>query len=89
MTTTPTNRKPINRLTCCCCGQVTRGRQWWNRDTGYGVCPKCADFIAERETPEEMASAYGERGVHYAIADAPGPTDAENAMLDASAKTTA
>lgn len=59
--------KPSRYLTCCCCGDGTRGRQWWNRDTGYGLCPRCADWIGERESPEEMESLYGTRGVHYCV----------------------
>ena len=54
-------------LTCCCCGEYTKGRQWHNRDTGYGLCAKCADWIATRETPENMLSYYGECGVHYKV----------------------
>jgi hypothetical protein len=58
---------PVRRLTCCCCGEVTRGRQWHNRDTGYGLCPKCADWIIGRDnmSPEEFTSCYGVRGVHF------------------------
>jgi len=54
-------------MICCCCGSYTKGRQWWNRDKGFGLCSKCADWIAERETPEEMARNYGQRGEHYDI----------------------
>src|SRR5687768_17570220 len=52
-------------LTCCCCGTSTRGRQWYNRDTGFGLCPKCARWIATRETPEAMQSNYGTPEVNY------------------------
>jgi hypothetical protein len=55
----------IITLTCCCCGTSTHGRQWYNRDTGYGLCPKCAKWIATRETPETMQSNYGTPEVHY------------------------
>jgi hypothetical protein len=57
----------IVTLTCCCCGESTRGRQWHNRDTGFGLCPACADWIAKSTTPEDMRSCYGERGIHYDI----------------------
>ena len=30
-------------MCCSCCGADTIGRQWSNRDTGYGVCVVCAD----------------------------------------------
>lgn len=60
------NDKP-RRLTCCCCGESTIGRQWWDRDTGYGICNRCADQQAVREDAETMRSYYGERGRHYAV----------------------
>ena len=62
-----TTTKPVKKLICCCCGKYTKGRQWWNRDTGYGLCPDCGDFIAKRETPREMEKSYGVKGIHYAI----------------------
>lgn len=56
------------RLICCCCGQDTRGRQWFNRDKGYGLCPKCADWLSDgRETTAEMKQNYGIEGYHYNI----------------------
>ena len=55
-------------LTCCCCGEGTQGRQWYNRDAGFGLCEKCADWIKGRGTSdEEMVSLYGHRGEHYAV----------------------
>ena len=59
--------KPINELECCCCGQETIGRQWWNRDTGYGICNKCADIISKTENDEYMQDCYGTKGMHYYI----------------------
>lgn len=59
-------KKPIS-LECCCCGNRTIGRQWYNRDTGYGVCEPCATKIALTETPEYMRSTYGIYGVHYGV----------------------
>lgn len=68
----------VRRLTCCCCGAATRGRQWHNRDTGFGLCADCADWIqtrplrnTDRPTDEEMQQTYGIRGVHYDIRDDP------------------
>lgn len=54
-------------LTCCCCGTSTRGRQWWNRDTGYGICERCADSEEKSQSPAAVQSCYGHRGVHYAL----------------------
>jgi hypothetical protein len=59
--------EPIISLTCCCCGDNTKGRQWNNRDTGYGICPKCVTWIAGRETAEEMQKLYGTAGFHHSL----------------------
>ena len=58
---------PVRRLLCSCCGAVTQGRQWHNRDTGYGLCTACIDFCSRNETPESFRSLYGDHGVHYAL----------------------
>lgn len=57
----------VRRLTCCCCGAGTRGRQWPNRDTGFGVCSDCAEWVRGRETPEEHRKLYGVEGIHYSV----------------------
>lgn len=57
----------VRWLSCCVCGAGTRGRQWWNRDTGFGICETCADEQAARETPERHKDLYGQRGVHFGI----------------------
>lgn len=59
--------KPIKVLRCCCCGDFTQGRQWHNRDKGYGLCEKCADWLDKFEDEETMKEHYGIRGVHYAV----------------------
>ena len=64
-----TQESPIQSLTCCCCGESTKGRQWHNRDRGYGLCPACAVEIKGRgETDWFMASMYGIEGTHYNVA---------------------
>ncbi len=65
--TTTTSQDPPYGLTCCCCGSETIGRQWWNRDTGYGLCASCADHIEPRIGPENFHSYYGIRGVHFDV----------------------
>lgn len=57
----------IRTLTCSCCGALTRGRQWHNRDTGFGVCESCIERIGDKETPVELLRNYGESGFHYAL----------------------
>ncbi len=55
-------------LECCCCGGGLKGRQWHNRDDGYGLCPNCIDYCAEREpTVEAFERCYGLRGIHFDI----------------------
>lgn len=64
----PAPSAPVRTLYCSCCGAVTRGRQWWNRDTGYGVCLRCVAWLESRGTAaEELERNYGARGVHYGI----------------------
>ena len=60
----------IRTLTCSCCGARTKGRQWHNRDTGFGLCSKCAHWIRTRMNgkyydPAEFERCYGKSGVHY------------------------
>lgn len=57
------NEKRI--MTCCVCGCSCMGRQWWNRDTGFGLCSNCAAWLSTKTLPEDMRSLYGEPGVHY------------------------
>lgn len=57
----------VEFLTCACCGTSTQGRQWYNCDDGFGLCPQCAKRLEEHESPEEILSCYGEKGVHYCI----------------------
>lgn len=59
--------KKVIDLTCCCCGNETRGRQWWNRDKGFGLCNKCVDFCKRGETEESFKQCYGIEGVHYKL----------------------
>ena len=52
-------------LICCCCGMYTKGRQWWNRDNGYGICPRCVGEEKQRNDAIGIKSSYGEKNVHY------------------------
>lgn len=56
---------PLEHLTCACCGSGTRGRQWWNRDEGFGLCVNCIDFCAS----EDFRLNYGDRGINFDVAD--------------------
>jgi len=68
--------KPVRSLECCCCGGLTRGRQWWNRDTGYGICSKCIQWLRTsrksdrddpRESEEQIRDYYGIEGIHFNV----------------------
>lgn len=65
----PVSVGPVVSLTCACCGNGTVGRQWHNRDTGYGLCPKCAEWMrgARDYSKDGMRSSYGAEGVHYNV----------------------
>ena len=55
------------RLTCCCCGAATIGRQWHNRDAGFGICMSCIESSYRDYTPERIRDLHGDRGVHYGL----------------------
>ena len=55
-------------LTCCTCGERAPAKKhWWNRDTGFGLCGKCAAWLKARPDydAEEFLSNYGEEGIHW------------------------
>lgn len=55
----------IKKLRCCICGQDAKGRQWWNRDNGYGICGRCAVEEAATLSNREMIQSYGKVNIHY------------------------
>ena len=55
----------VRDLCCCCCGSRTHGRQWWNRDKGYGLCPGCVEFTRGFVSEADHRDCYGKPGVHY------------------------
>lgn len=58
--------RAIRPLVCCCCGKGTHGRQWWNRDKGFGLCPDCVEFVSRSADSDDLHSCYGICGIHYA-----------------------
>ena len=55
-------------LDCAVCGGPARGRQWHNRDTGFGLCLRCADWLESRGTSsDEMRECYGLKRIHYCV----------------------
>lgn len=58
----------VQQLTCACCGNYHKGRQWWNRDDGYGLCNNCIDdCITDPLDFLEAGANYGVPGYHYDI----------------------
>lgn len=72
--------KPVRRLLCACCAGVTHGRQWFNQDDGYGLCPSCADRIEARGNTD-MPRTYGVRGVHYDLTAEASALDYLNGLI--------
>lgn len=61
----------VRTMSCAVCGAYCRGRQWHNRDTGYGLCTECPAWLAGRGMDAaEMERLYGKPGVHYAVTEA-------------------
>lgn len=56
-------------LICSCCGKTTRGRQWFNRDRGYGLCYRCLHDLKHSKdalnNPEYIQETYGIEGYHF------------------------
>lgn len=55
----------MKTLQCSCCGGRTKGKQHWNQDTGYGLCPKCVHWFIERGSLDEL-KGHGTPGVNFA-----------------------
>lgn len=61
---------PLSTLRCPCCGAPSKGRQWWNRDTGYGICndPKCWELNEISDVALlEKSMGFGVRGYHWDV----------------------
>lgn len=57
--------KPLQTLSCTCCGQSFKGRQWWNQDTGHGLGNCCFYLVKQGYgSAEEFQQTYGIIGVH-------------------------
>ncbi len=61
------------------------GRQWWNRDKGFGLCADCIVFCGADVAQGEETASYGVRGVHY---DVPDPAHRERQAIVAYLKET-
>lgn len=63
------------QLACACCGgDAGRWQQWYNQDTGYGVCADCVAWMRKpasatrpaRESEENIRDYYGVEGINFA-----------------------
>ena len=69
-------KRPIKWMTCTCCGESYRGRQWWNQDCGYGLGDCCVQRCGADPTIGVESSCYGVSGIHFLIpADEPETVD--------------
>lgn len=61
----------IRLMKCSVCGgNAGKHAQHWNRDTGWGLCTGCCEWLVGRRTgPEEMKDLYGEPGLNYTPPD--------------------
>lgn len=51
-------------LFCSCCGACTTGRQYWNRDEGYGLCKTCMKSVLPKLGFKDFTRNYGTIGFH-------------------------
>ena len=72
---------PKRRLTCTCCGESTEGRQWWNLDTGYGLCEGCVEQCTRDEPDPIRTNTYGTRGVHFDLDFDTAPDGSQAALV--------
>lgn len=63
--------QPIRKRKTCssCSDDAGRFFQWWNRDTGFGICPRCAREQHRKLSAEEFESYYGKSGTHLTFDD--------------------
>lgn len=59
----------IITLTCACCGgEAPALKQWYNQDTGLGLCSPCFTRIkAKGYSPDWLQDTYGVEGVHHSV----------------------
>ena len=70
-----TRPKAKQQLICCCCGNWLTGRQWHNRDKGFGICTRCVTKELEKvnlnpnrdQLRKEFHSNYGYCDIHWGL----------------------
>ena len=59
--------KPIKGLTCTCCGEWTRGREWWNQEPGIGLCDSCVPRCCGPIEAGQENETHGVAGLHFLV----------------------
>ena len=60
------------KLICSSCtGEAPSKRQWFNQDTGYGICPRCFQLVLEKDGRPAAIDSYGRPGVHHSLDETP------------------
>lgn len=65
----------MNLICSSCLHYAPAKKQWWNQDTGYGICARCFQSVVAHETKvlgqdEGLAYAiqsYGKPGIHHSL----------------------
>ena len=58
----------VFHLHCACCGEDAPAfKQWFNQDTGYGLCSRCNGNITAKEGADYVRDCYGHAGVHHSL----------------------
>lgn len=61
------NKRKLAFDCACCGGYAPAYAQWWNRDEGYGCCPKCFRESVAEEGMDRAVECYGKPGIHHSI----------------------
>jgi len=55
-------------LECAFCGEPAPSKkQWWNRDTGYGCCPRCFQAMVAKDGLQYALFTCGRPGLHHSV----------------------
>lgn len=57
----------MNLICACCSGYAPSRAQWWNQDTGYGVCARCFAWVSAKEGYQQACQHYGYPGQHHSL----------------------
>jgi hypothetical protein len=55
----------MKMLICCSCAGEAPGKQWWNRDTSYGICARCFRVWVAKMGFKQAVFSCGSPGIHH------------------------